>query len=381
MQEKRVFGQYVDSYLPALDGVILTVKNYAYWLNQFGDECYVAAANAPKGHVDQEDFPIIRYKAMPIKPRPPYRFGVPMLDFQFERVQSKLSPDLVHAHSPFSAGLEALRLARFHKIPLVASFHSKYYDDILQATGSKLIAEQAVKVIIGFYNKADYVWTVNEGTANTLREYGYKKEIEICPNGTDFVFPADIQSAIFQVNERFCLDPQEKVLLFVGQHILQKNLPMLLEACQILNQRGVAFKLLTVGDGYAKQELMQLAKDLQIENRILFAGSIMDRRLLCSIYLRADLFTFPSVYDNAPLVVREAAMACCPSVLVEGSNAAENARDGVNAYLCKNNASSLADAIACALADDDRRKKVGQVAQDTIACTWESVLQIGRAHV
>ena len=39
-------GQYIDSYLPTIDGVIMTVRNYARWLNQDHFPCYVATAKA-----------------------------------------------------------------------------------------------------------------------------------------------------------------------------------------------------------------------------------------------------------------------------------------------------------------------------------------------
>ena len=131
-------------------------------------------------------FPSIRYHSMAVKSRPPYRVGLPWLDREFLSTQHLLYPNLVHAHSPFIAGMEALRIARFHKIPMIASFHSKYYDDIYAATGSHLIAEKVVDGIVSIYRQADFVWTVNQGTANTLRDYGYQGEITLMPNGNRF---------------------------------------------------------------------------------------------------------------------------------------------------------------------------------------------------
>ena len=42
--------------------------------------------------------------------------------------------ELVHAHAPFLAGLAARRIAKKRNIPLVATFHSKYYDDVYKGT-------------------------------------------------------------------------------------------------------------------------------------------------------------------------------------------------------------------------------------------------------
>lgn len=58
-----------------------------------------------------------------------YRFGEAMLDAHYRKRIRMVELDIVHAHSPFHAGSEALRLAAVRKLPLVATFHSKYYDD------------------------------------------------------------------------------------------------------------------------------------------------------------------------------------------------------------------------------------------------------------
>ncbi len=368
-----VLGQYIDSYLPAVDGVVITVQNYARYLNRFPQSrCYVASSDPPRGYQDSQEFPVIRYHSVPVFSRPPYRFGIPLLDMEFVATQHQLDPHLVHAHSPFAAGLEALRIARMRHIPLVASFHSKYYDDVYAATGNRVLAERAVDIIVSFYRQADAVWTVNQGTAATLRDYGYQGEITIMPNGTDFIAPEDEQGAALAVRQRYHLDPAKPLLLFVGQHILQKNLMLILEACRLLKDRGRPFSLLLVGEGNALDALKARCVQLQLEADVTFAGPEKDRARLCEIYTAADLFVFPSLYDNAPLVVREAAMAGCPAVMVAGSNAAEDCRDGENAYLCQAQPQSLADTLIRAL-DDPHRALVGQRARAHLALPWEEV--------
>lgn len=375
MEERQlIVGEYIDSYLPALDGVITAVRNYAYWLNRNHCEAYIASAAAPKDYEEADDVPVVRYKALPLKKRPPYRFGMPTLDRDFVKTEHLLAPDLVHLHTPFTAGLEGLRLAKTRKIPAIGSFHSKYYDDALQVTRSRFLAQTTVELIASFYERCDYVWAVNEGAAETLRQYGYKGALTIMPNGSDFIYPADEETARREIDERFHLNPDEPLLLFVGQHILQKNLPMILDAFALLKKENLPVQLMTVGAGYAADQLKQQAEKLGIADFVTFAGTVSDRALLAKIYLRAALFVFPSVYDNAPLVVREAAMAACPSVLVAGSSAAEDFKHGYNVFLCQNNAQSLADTIKDALSNEERRRSVGLCAQKTIARSWESVI-------
>ena len=76
-------------------------------------------------------------------------------------------------------------MARRRQVPLVSTFHSKYYQDFYGKTKSKVIAQGVVNYIIRFYNQCDGVWTVNHATAQVLREYGYHGKIRIMENGTN----------------------------------------------------------------------------------------------------------------------------------------------------------------------------------------------------
>ena len=375
MKDKKILiGEYIDSYLPAIDGVIVTVQNYARWLNEKHCACYVATAEGPRGYVDSDPFEVIRYRSVPIPKHPPYRFGIPILDVSYVAKNHQLAPDLVHAHSPFTAGYEAQRVAHHRKIPLVASFHTKYYDDIFEATNSELLSETAVKMIVEFYHTADYVWTVNEKTAETLRSYGYVRDLEIMPNGTDYTLPEDTQHAIDAVNDRFGFNNDEKIMLYVGQIEYKKNLMMLMDAIALYKQKNRNFKLLLVGQGTAREDLEQRCQELNISDVVIFAGVEPSREKLFEIYIRADLFTFPSVFDTFGLVVVEAASAACPAVLIKGSSAASNTIHNENAFLCKNDTQSLCNAIEFALSNDENLKRVGINAEKTLATPWNKIV-------
>ena len=371
--DKLMVGLYSDSYVPVVDGVATCVRNYAYWLTKEYCSAYVAVPNVPD-YVDDDPFPVVRFASIPLVGHAPYRLGVPKVDFEFREREIGYLPDLVHAHSPFFSGRAAMRLARKLDIPMIATFHSKFYDDFKQATNSELIAKKAVDYVVGFFNHADSVWTVNRGTENTLREYGYKGPVRLVGNGTDFTGIADREGACRDVEERFGLSPDDKLMLFVGQQIFQKNLKKLLDAAALYRKNGGVFKMLMVGEGYAKEQLEKQAEELGLSDCVTFTGKILDRELLSKLYVRAQLFTFPSLYDNAPVVLREAAAMGCPAILVEGSNAADGVTEGENAFLCEDSAESIAAAMGRAFADEARRKRVGEGAKRTLARTWKEVI-------
>ena len=105
---------------------------------------------------------------------------------------------------------------------------------------------------------------------------------------------------------------------------------------------------------------------------MLFTGFLSNRATLMALYERADLMVFPSLYDNAPMVVREAAVMGTPSLLVEGSCSAEGVTHGENGYLCQNSVEQIAQGIQDAL---PTVAAVGMNARDSIPIPWNRLME------
>mgnify|MGYP001776216525 CR=1 FL=1 len=324
-----MIGIFNDCYPPVIDGVSVTVRNYARWLNRkCGDVC-VVTPSVP-GTVYDEDFPVYDYFSLPIPMRRPYRMGLPAVDLDFRSRIGRVDFSLVHAHSPFSSGRLAMRLARQQGVPVVATFHSKYRADFERVIPNKAVVDYLVKGIVDFYDRADEVWVPQAGVEETLREYGYRGRVEIVDNGNDFATAGDISPLRAEGRAMLGLPPSVPALLFVGQHIYEKNPHLIIRALARLRDRS--WHMYFVGTGYAADELRRLAVSKGLESRITFMGMVTDRERLKRCYAAADLFVFPSLYDNAPLVVREAAAMGTPALLAEGSTAAGVLAAGINGF-------------------------------------------------
>ncbi|MCK4260449.1 MAG: glycosyltransferase [Halanaerobiales bacterium] len=370
---KLITGQFNDSFPPVMDGVANVTKNYAYWLNKNDDTSYVVTPSFP-GYIDVEEFQVLRYLSLPLVVRPPYRVGLPKLDFSIKKRVNNIPFNLVHAHSPFSSGQLALSLARKRGIPIVATFHSKFYDDFKEAVKIDLLARLGVKNVIRFFNSVDHVWTVSQSAVETLRDYGFKGKVDVVYNGTDFVPINDPKKSIELSNKYLKVKPEELVFLYVGQQVWQKNLKMLLHSLQCLKQMGVEFKMIFVGKGYAEPDLKQLVNELNIEKNVQFMGMITDRELLKGIFHRANVFLFPSLYDTGGIVVQEAAAMGCPSVVIEGSSVAEQIENNYNGYLTKNDPEIYAKKIFEVTSDMSKLAQIGENAQHTISENWETIV-------
>ena len=365
-----MIGIFNDCYPPVIDGVSVTVQNYARWLNRkCGDVCVVTPAVPGAKH--DEDFPVYDYFSVPIPMRKPYRMGMPYVDLDFRSRISRVGFSIVHAHSPFSSGRLALRLARQQKVPLVATFHSKYRADFERVLPSKTIVDYLVKNIVDFYSQADEVWVPQAGVAETLREYGYRGRVEVVDNGNDMATADDITPLRNEGRAMLGVSAHEPMLLFVGQHIYEKNPHLIIRALSRLRDRR--WHMFFIGTGYAAEELKQLAKSKGLDGRITFMGQVADRLLLKRCYAAADLFVFPSLYDNAPLVVREAAAMETPALLAAGSTAAGVVADGMNGFTCRADEHALAERLAALMGDKALLTAAGNNARKTIARPWSEI--------
>lgn len=365
-------AQCSDSFLPIVDGVGRVVHQYATHLSRAGHECYVIAPLQDAGYRGHFPFDIVDFISVKVPTAPQYQTGIATLDIHYMERISTIELDLVHVHAPGFAGLEGMRLAEKQDIPVVGTFHSKYYEDFLRITHSDVLASLGSRFVAEFYKRCDEVWTVSEDAAETLADYGYKGEISIVQNGTEIREPSPAHEqaarAAFNLGE-------SPILLYVGQIDFKKNLPRLLEAAAMLQQHGRNFQLVMAGQGRDQAALEQQAEKLGLK-QVLFTGHINDRDLLDGLYMAADLFVFPSIYDTAGLVVREAAVMGTPSVVIENTAPAEVIQPGVTGLVCQDNSESLCSVIEHYLLDmsDEQRKALGLQAQKNVPLPWETVM-------
>lgn len=364
-------GLFNDSYPPVMDGVAIAVYNYAYWLHKKGENTKVITPKTPD-MILENDFEVLRYASLPLVNRKPYRLGLPYVDVNFLHqlfIKSKFK--LVHAHCPFTSGYMALYTSRIQKIPLIATFHSKYRDDFERATKSRKAANAILKTIMPFFDYADEVWIPQAAVEETIREYGFKGKVEVVNNGTDLIPEAPIETVKTEAKEKLNIPDTDIVFLFVGQHIWEKNTALVIEALDLL--RDIPYTMFFVGTGYAAEEMKAMVREKGLEEKIIFTGNIYDRELLKSHYAAADLFLFPSIYDNAPLVVREAAAFHTPAVVVAGSTTSEIISDNINGFLIENSAAALAEKIRSIIQNRKLLSTVGENASKTIARSWENI--------
>jgi glycosyltransferase involved in cell wall biosynthesis len=305
--------------------------------------------------------------------REPYRIGIPVLDVNINHSINEEKISLVHAHTPFSAGILAMRAARKRAVPIVGTFHSKYRDDFGRVVHNKIILDQIIKNIVNFYESVDEVWIPQRHVEETLREYGFKGKVEVVENGIDVDLNSNARQLRLTSRNILGISEDRDVFLYVGQLILEKNLKFILESLRYLENKN--FILFFVGQGYARPVLEKLVEEYHLSENVRFIGPVYDREELRRFYALADLFLFPSLYDNAPLVVREAASMKTPALLLRGATAAEVIKDNYNGFLAENDPYLFSRRIKTILSEKKLLQNNGENASQTLCRSWQDVVE------
>jgi glycosyltransferase involved in cell wall biosynthesis len=255
--------------------------------------------------------------------------------------------DLIHAHD-WLVATAGIGLKHMFRVPLVATIHSTEvgrrggiytnYQRMIHQT-EWWFTYEAWKVICC----SNYMKTC------ITRELGLPWEkVWVIPNGVNVDdFRLNFDKPSFRA--RYAL-PHEKLLLYVGRLVYEKGIHVLLNAMpKILS--SVDVKLVIVGEGYMKDELLAQAHRLGIAHKVYFTGFVDDATVKL-LYLCADACAFPSLYEPFGIVALEAMAAGAPVVASNRGGFSEIVdHDKTGVVVPSNNPDMLANAIIKVLSD------------------------------
>ena len=366
-----------DSFPPAIDGVANAVVNYGTVITGHHGKTTVVTPYYPQADDSRFPFPVVRYPSVDMTKLIGYRAGMPF-SFDVLRRLEGAGFDIIHSHCPITSTLLARALRERIHVPVVFTYHTKFDIDIANAVRGKLLRESAAKFLVQNIAACDEVWVVSSGAGENLRKLGYEGPYTVMPNGVDLPRGRVDEALIRQVTEGFDLPDGVPVFLFVGRMMWYKGLRIILDGLKQLADGGADFRMVFVGGGNDKEEVVAYSRSLGLEGKVLFSDPIRDREKIRAWYCRADLFLFPSTFDTNGLVVREAAACGLASVLIAGSCAAEDVTDGESGFLIEESADSMAAMLRRLLAAPEAMTRVGEGAQRELYVSWEEA--VSRAY-
>ncbi len=168
--------------------------------------------------------------------------------------------------------------------------------------------------------------------------------------------------------------PQAKprIILSVGRLVEKKGFPFLLRAASLLQSRGAEFRLLIVGDGPEREDLLRLSVGLGLQDSVEFLGTLAQREVL-ELYNQASVFALASVVatdgdrDGLPNVLLEALAVGIPTVASNLSAIPELIEPHKTGLLATpGDARDLADKLEMALYDEEFRDRVSLLGREEV---------------
>ena len=277
------------------------------------------------------------------------------------RIAQKRKFDLVHAHWSIPQGFTGLFLRKFCGIPCVTSLHGS---DVY-GLRAPLLRSLNGRVILG----SNACTANSQATARTARRISGREDIQILPMGVDIDF----------FRETVCPEPlphglgkEDKIILYAGRLIELKGVEYLIKSLpEVLQKQGGA-KLVIVGSGPCRNDLVSLSERLNLEDKVMFLDAVSQEEL-ARYYSVARVFVLPSIVsdegetEGLGLVLLEAMASGVPVIGTGVGGIPDIIIDGETGLLAlEKNPHDLAEKILRLWSDEDLRKRVTEKGFDFV---------------
>lgn len=153
--------------------------------------------------------------------------------------------------------------------------------------------------------------------------------------------------------------PQDRVVFIMPARMTdEKGHDMLFQAINRPEVRKLPALFYLAGDGVLLEQHKRAARDLHLDDSVIFGGF---RRDLPSLYQAADVFLLCSRRESLPLSIREGMGALLPVLSTNVGGICEAVENGANGILVPpDDPDALADAIVAMATDADMRERMGR---------------------
>ncbi|MEX0653220.1 MAG: glycosyltransferase [Phycisphaeraceae bacterium] len=312
-----------NTYLPHVGGVARSVHSFAEALRYRGHRVKIVAPTF-KG-MPRHEVHVLRVPAIQKFNGSDFSVRLPVPGLLTWAVES-FKPDIVHAHHPFLLGDTALRLARWHNLPLVFTHHTMYEQYTHYVPGDSTAMRQfAIRLASDFCNLCDHVIAPSDSIRDLLRQRRVTTPITTIPTGIDpRVFGAGDGHA---ARQRHQIPTDAFVLGHVGRLAPEKNLALLARATAAVARHHPHVHVLIVGAGPSEPDIRQAFAAAGVPDQLHLTGPLKGQPLV-DAYHAMDLFAFASLSETQGMVLAEAMTAGIPVVAVDAPGVREVVVDG-----------------------------------------------------
>jgi glycosyltransferase involved in cell wall biosynthesis len=263
---------------------------------------------------------------------------------------------LLHSHFAWLSGAATWICSRLLELPFTVTVHA--YDIFTSNDLLPLIANNANHIVaISNYNRLQVESVISSS----------RRPVSVIHCGVDL-------SLMKQPPKLDIKHPVKKPIkiLSIGSLVPKKGHSYLIEACHLLNIKGINFTCTIIGGGPIETTLKDQIETYELTQKVKLVGIKPHNEVIIS-YNQHDMFALASVEsplgdkDGIPVVLMEAGAAGLPLISTKISGIPELVRHGETGLLvAPADAVSLANAIAELAANQTLRITLGQNARELV---------------
>jgi glycosyltransferase involved in cell wall biosynthesis len=356
---------FSGNYNYVTDGAALALNQLVGYLERHGIESIVFSPTTDPPAFEPAGT-LVSVPSIGFPGRSEYRVALGLPRAQRRRLRS-FRPTLIHLSAPDLLGYAARNLARRWRVPLVASFHTRY-DTYFRYYNMAWLEGIVTRYLRHFYRPCEHVYVPSESTAQVLRQEHMARDVRIWSRGVD---PARFNPGRRDLEWRRSLGigDDEVVVAFVGRLVLEKGIDTFARVVAGLRARGAAHRVLVVGEGPERARFAELVPEA------VFAG-YLDGDALARAYASSEIFLNPSVTETFGIVTLEAMAAGLPTVCADATGSQSLVVAGETGFLVPpRDDAAYVEAVGRLAGDAALRAAMGAAAQARSRLyTWDAVI-------
>ena len=307
-------GIFTDTYRPQVNGVVSSITTLEKELRKLGHKVYIITTTDPD--VTGVEPNVLRIPSIEFKPAPQYRLGL-LYSAKIIKKIEKLNLDIMHSHTEWGVGTFARFTASKLEIPLVHTYHTlyEYYTHYIFKGHMINQAKKIAAVISKYYcEKCDALIVPTRKVEDILYSYDVDKNMNIIPTGlyVDKFYRENYTDEDREfIKESYGITDNDFLCVYIGRVAEEKSIDVLIDMFSKINNPNYKFMIVGKSYGSIGDKLKEQAKNLGIEDRVIFVGEIPHDNV--AIYYQiGDVFLNASISETQGLTFVEAMVAKVP---------------------------------------------------------------------
>ena len=282
----------------------------------------------------------------------------------------KEKPDIVYSRQMGWSITTAL-FTKLIKRPLIIEVQIFYLAEELGKKGLQFIKVKMLEYILNISLKAaDRILTTTEKTKEKLSKYysPFPYKITVVPSGAnvDLFRPMNIK----HVRKDLQLEQDLYWVGMVGTLYPHQGVDYLINSLPFILKELPNLKLIIIGNGVMKEELVNLTRDLGVEDKVVFTGEVPYEEVpkyINALDVCVAFFKPVLPYTADPIKLYEY-LACEKAVVTSGLDWCEDFLEQVGNLVSveASNPQKLAKAIVQLIKDDNLRKETGKRGREIV---------------